>query len=628
MKNKGSITIYLSIIIVSVLLFICVISESARMNMVQMECEDFTHMAVNSILAGYGKQIYDDYGILLVWENQSVEEQLEKYIQANINLAGLSNRGTNFMNTSLTNVEICRQEYATDKEGEKFSEQIVSYMKYAGTIKAIDTLTDKFKRYKDKSEVGSNNKNVTDIVDNSSEELKEFVKNINDNITVLKNTDRLKGEVFIASQKLENLKKDISSGNNDSDKHAKLVKRFLRKYRKLITVLDMKAGSVDRTMILIKQYERKKELFLKENGYTSGAGDYIDEDLEKLENVKNTIQNMKKLAVSDFSNIDSNNISTVETALRYAVTVESVLQSLKKNEITEEDKKNQSIYESAKAFLSNGILSMVIDESSKVSNLSISSSNLPSNLPRGKNENSLLQNEKNKAAFAVYADMKFGNYTNSESNDVLKYGMEYIINGKDSDKKNLVSTVKKIAALRNALNIVYLITDSNKMSEIQTVSASAATSLGLPFLEPIIKAALIEAWALAESVSDIKSLLKGERIPIQKSDATWKTNLTNLVNSSQNTSKSNRGLDYRTYLEILIMIENNHNVVYRTMDLIQLNIQKKYNSEFLMAKSFQGLEVKAYFETAPLFTSMPWAIMMLSENSEAYEYSINYANKY
>ena len=42
-------------------------------------------MAGDSVLAGYARQVYDEYGILLVWETTPLKEQLKKYIQANIN---------------------------------------------------------------------------------------------------------------------------------------------------------------------------------------------------------------------------------------------------------------------------------------------------------------------------------------------------------------------------------------------------------------------------------------------------------------------------------------------------------------------------------------------------------------
>ena len=64
--KKGSITIYLSLVLISVLLLVCIIIESTRINVVQTECKAFTHLASDSVLAGYARQVYKDYGILLV----------------------------------------------------------------------------------------------------------------------------------------------------------------------------------------------------------------------------------------------------------------------------------------------------------------------------------------------------------------------------------------------------------------------------------------------------------------------------------------------------------------------------------------------------------------------------------
>ena len=58
--KKASITIYLSLIFVTVLLLISIIIESARMNMVQSECKTFTYLATDSVLAGYARQVYED----------------------------------------------------------------------------------------------------------------------------------------------------------------------------------------------------------------------------------------------------------------------------------------------------------------------------------------------------------------------------------------------------------------------------------------------------------------------------------------------------------------------------------------------------------------------------------------
>lgn len=49
-----------------------------------MEGKAATYMAVESVFAGYGKQLYQDYGILLAWEQEPLGNQVTRYMQDNI----------------------------------------------------------------------------------------------------------------------------------------------------------------------------------------------------------------------------------------------------------------------------------------------------------------------------------------------------------------------------------------------------------------------------------------------------------------------------------------------------------------------------------------------------------------
>lgn len=625
MKNKGSITVYLSIIIMSVILFVNVVAESARIKTVQSKSEIFTDMAAESVLAGYARQVYEDYGILLVWGKQSVEEQLEEYIQANINRADLNCKGTNFMNTRLLNVEIEKPEYVTDKGGELFLQQIISYMKYAGTIKAADKLISEYKEY---TAAGKSQQpkcmDVAYIVDSAVEELSDVTENINKEIIELKDTLKIERMLSVASQELEKLKDSVLLNNSSViNKH---VKKFSGKYSKLIKALDKEAGVVKAAIILIKQYELKKEQFLKKSGYISGAGDYLDEDLKILENVENRINEIKRLTVSEFSDIDSNKLDMADEELGKIKNVIENLQSLKMVEKSEQDEKPRSILEKVKIFLENGIVSLVIDDVSNISDISISDSNLPTKIEKEQIKNSIADEIKNKTAAMLYADMKFGNYLNSKKEDVLKYELEYILNGKTNDKENLTKTVEKLIASRNLINLAYLVTDNAKMGEISLLAASASAALGIPFLEIIIKGVLIETWALAESVEDVKELFKGGKVELVKTSVNWKTDLESLSGSGY--SKSEKGLDYTLYLQLMIMLQKSQDCIYRIMDLIQINIQNKYNKDFLMSESLYKFEVKADFEVQPLFSAIPLALNIIGSDSETYSYTVKCAKEY
>ena len=79
----------------------------------------------------------------------------------------------------------------------------------------------------------------------------------------------------------------------------------------------------------------------------------------------------------------------------------SKISSLQINEISEEDKKNKGIYENAKGLIEKGILSLVIDETDKISSTTVELKDLPSTIDN-KGENSL-DNVKTKAALVLMA---------------------------------------------------------------------------------------------------------------------------------------------------------------------------------------------------------------------------------
>ena len=517
-KTKGSISIYLSIVMVAVMLFISVVSESGRINVVYSESKSFTYMAADSVMAGYARQVFDEYGLLLVWENQNTEEELKKYIQANINMADLNGMGTNFMSTRLKNIEMDKVEYVTDNGEKLLLSQIASYTKYAAGATAAEELIKLFNKYEKRSDEKTDS--VADVFDekiseNDSKELQNLVKDIDELIVKIKDVEKEKKLINAVSRIIE---RNVSSKNND---------KVEKKYRSLRKIRDNKAGMISRAIDQGKDYEEKKAAYLRESGYTSGEKDFVEENTLILKKMVGILQEEKALDVSKLESIVPENINILNSSMSLLHNYINETESLKENQITEEDNRNKSIYESAKELLQKGLLSLVTDDVSDISNASISDLNLPS-----KKENT----EKNgktdltdRALLALYGKRKFGNYISKIKDHDLSYEMEYIISGKSSDRDNLTEVVKKIVGIRNVMNLGYLLTDSVKMSQLTFIASSAATAIGLPFLEPVIKAVLIEAWSLGEAVADVKGLLKGNEVVFIKDKISWKTDIKNLL---------------------------------------------------------------------------------------------------
>lgn len=634
MKLRGSITIFLSLTIMIVIAVICTVIESARVSVAQTEGKAFAYMAVDSVFAGYGRQVYEDYGILLAWEQEPLEEQVKRYMQANINKADLEGNKYDFMKMNVSNVEVVRQKYMTDEEGELFAKQVVRYTKYLATQDAINSLISKFNKNESNNETNSNEKesNVTNIANEVSKEISEIVEKINQELNILKDTSKLKKKMAGTNDKYSELKEDISNGSQNSDSHDKKVRKFQAKYKKLMAVLKTAQEDINETLELVNKYLNKKQEVEKKYGKSlEGYEDYIAENKSSLEQVNNNITWILSLDIEKLEDINTNNIDAVNQAIDKIQSVEKQLWELKISEKPQDTSEEESLYESAKSLVTTGVLGLVLDDVTSVSKESISNLNLPSNLEKTNTQKSALSDVEKRAAFVKYIECYFSNYvqdTKYGKNDTaLKYEMEYILCGKVSDKENLTGVIEQLVVIRNISNMAYLVTDAEKMEEITSLSETVALAVGVPFLTPVIQAILLEAWSLTEAVIDVRALVNNKKIPIVKTKDNWQSQLKNIGKTESN-KENTKGLDYTEYLEILLLAQNPHDTVFRTMDLIQVNIQKRYNPAFLMTECFGQCEIMTMLSIEPVFSAIPVMKFLINKEDKAYEFQINEEYRY
>ena len=614
MKRRGSVSIYLAIVFLSIVLLVCAVAETARVNAVQSKDKAVTMMAADSVIAGYAKQVYEDYGILLVWQKESLDETLKKYIQANIKMADIEVSGEDFLGSDLQEVSVTKKVYATDNGGDAFVKQVSEYLKYAGLKYAIDRLLNNSKEIK---EDDSKADNLEDITDKSYDDLADDVEKTDNIIKEIKSLE----ECSKLNKDVNGMIKNGSEKWNKADK--KLLKKVYKSCEKIKDLFLEKESDVNKAINRIEKYLEKKKDFLKKNKYKESAEDYMDENLTVLKKIKDKIKSVKSFEFASSLSGNPNERSYAENFLNVSSQLLEYFRDLQIAKITEKDKQNKSIFDSARDIFDKGILSLVVKDASKLSTASVNTSSLPSNTSMSKSlESSSLYD---KAAMGVYSNLYFGNYVDMKKNNVLKYGLEYLVAGKDSDKSNLASVVERLVAIRHLPNYVCILKDAAKKAEIEGIAASVAAVTGLPFLEPVAKVILTEAWVMAESINDIKILLRGEKLALIKTQSNWKTSLTNLFGGANDGDES--GFKYEVYLGFLLVISDRDDVVYRTMDLIQMNICKNYNKEFRINKGLMSFKSEVTFDAPPLFTAMPWMVGMLGE-SGSYRFDINCDNGY
>lgn len=175
--------------------------------------------------------------------------------------------------------------------------------------------------------------------------------------------------------------------------------------------------------------------------------------------------------------------------------------------------------------------------------------------------------------------------TDNKIKDTLfdKGEVEYILAGASDEAQNHVIVKGEILLIRFGMNTLHVYSDSNKRLHALEIATSVAgfTGFGIPVVHNLIMC----AWGMAEAISDIGALYKGERVPFIKTAQNWKTDLIPSGYSVKNDVQEQEGLmnfDYHDYLRLLLLVQDKEMKMNRIEDLIQIDMQKS-NPEFKLS---------------------------------------------
>lgn len=173
----------------------------------------------------------------------------------------------------------------------------------------------------------------------------------------------------------------------------------------------------------------------------------------------------------------------------------------------------------------------------------------------------------------------------------FKNEVEYILGGKMTDRKNERKVKIALEALRFPANLAHIYQDPEKKAavlaaaELLTPGAGAATQL-----------ALASTWAYAESDNDVKLLWQGHRVPAVKDRSTWAVDLDSAVEGLTEgimTPDTEKGYTYEQYLQILLFFQDDNIKISRILDLVQINMRKSCDRDFLIQEYSAGIAASA-----------------------------------
>jgi len=136
-EEKGSISIYLMIMLTAVLVIIFGIIDLSRVNYSKNKVQRAMMIAGNSVLAGYCKEIKDEYGLLCIRDLDDfvIEENFKKYLEKNL----ISN---DMSKLDIMNLFISDEKTLLDHD--ELLKQIETYM----SVRKVETLSGLYSRIK------------------------------------------------------------------------------------------------------------------------------------------------------------------------------------------------------------------------------------------------------------------------------------------------------------------------------------------------------------------------------------------------------------------------------------------------------------------------------------------------
>ncbi len=193
----------------------------------------------------------------------------------------------------------------------------------------------------------------------------------------------------------------------------------------------------------------------------------------------------------------------------------------------------------------------------------------------------------------AYILQKCGYFGAEKEGGALAYQVEYILHRNTGDRENLKKTLREILLIREAANATFLF-GSGLRSQAGITAKFIAGVLGLPEMADTIETVILFAWAYAESVKDIRILLKGDKVPVMKTEGSWNTPFSQLLTYRAHLDSyksAEGGLSYRDYLGALLFCHGSKDAVKGLADIMESDIRlTPGNGRFRIDGLIDGME--------------------------------------
>ena len=215
----------------------------------------------------------------------------------------------------------------------------------------------------------------------------------------------------------------------------------------------------------------------------------------------------------------------------------------------------------------------------------------------------------------------YSGFAHPKDHGGLQYELEYMVGGKTTDRANLSAVVERLMVIREAANYAYIMSDKQKMRRAYDL---AVMLVGIFCNEALIRAVqmgIVAAWALGESILDVRALLAGKRISPMKSAEEWTLSLSMLsaaFSGKMEAKDCPKGLTYEEYLYGFMVLMSETKLGLRGLDVLEDVMH--HTEDYRLVKADQMIycmSIDYSYEAAPLFLSF---VVLLTDRPGGYRF--------
>ncbi|MDY3766982.1 MAG: DUF5702 domain-containing protein [Lachnospiraceae bacterium] len=241
-------------------------------------------------------------------------------------------------------------------------------------------------------------------------------------------------------------------------------------------------------------------------------------------------------------------------------------------------------------------------------------------------------------SFLRYLFFTFGNAKERKAQEGLAYELEYLLEGQNSDEKNLRKVCEDLLEIRFADNFLTVQKDQKQREKAEkmimdwkekadeTEKKESENVKEEDRQERVTQEEIdiiLLACAYQESCLDLQILLQGGRVPVEKNVGQWKVteipfwqNDVKILGAGEDTD----GWTYQEYLQLLFEMRKVSDLPMKALDLVEWELRSGDDTAYFRADCcIGGMTVETAWQIEPMFFRVTSAFLGTGYSKTEYE---------